>query len=51
MASTETTRTLVVLNGPRDWDEWLEVVKTKAIGGEIWEFVDPSLTTEQIPTL
>jgi hypothetical protein len=41
----------VVLNTPGDWDEWIEVVKTQAIAGDIWEYVDPSRDQEEIPTL
>ena len=39
----------VVLNTPGDWDEWIQVVKTQAIAGDIWEHVDPK--KDQIPTL
>jgi hypothetical protein len=39
----------VVLNTPGDWDEWIQVVKTQAIAGDIWEHVDPK--RDQIPTL
>jgi hypothetical protein len=39
----------VVLNTPGDWDEWIQVVKTQAIAGDIWERVDPK--KDQIPAL
>jgi hypothetical protein len=39
----------VVPNTPNDWDEWIQVVKTQAIAGDIWEHVDPK--RDQIPTL
>ena len=39
----------VVLNTPGDWDEWIEVVKTQALAGKIWEYVDP--LKDQVPTL
>ncbi len=46
MSSTSSTQTpvriTVILTGPNDWDEWIEVVKTKAEAGKIWEYVDPS---------
>jgi hypothetical protein len=38
-----------VLNTPNDWDEWIQVVKTQAIAGDIWDHVDPK--RDQIPTL
>ena len=39
----------VVLNAPGDWDEWIQVVKTQAIAGDIWDHVDPK--KDQIPSL
>jgi len=39
------------LNGPNDWDEWLEVIETKAIGGQRWEFVNPETDKEELPEL
>jgi hypothetical protein len=39
----------VVLNTPNDWDEWIQVVKTQAIAGDIREHVDPK--QDEIPTL
>ena len=44
-------RTTVILNGLTDWDEWLEIVKTKAVGGEVQEFVDPAMAKEELPAL
>ena len=41
----------MILNGPIDWDKWLEVVKTKAVGGKIWEFVNPGTNKDELPTL
>jgi len=49
--SQPTQRTAVILNSSTDWDEWLEIVKTKAIGGEIWSFVDPAIEKDKLPTL
>ena len=48
--------TSIILTGPNDWDEWLEVVKTKAEAGKVWKYVDPSkpkdeetLTRPEVP--
>ena len=41
-------RTAVILNGPNDWDEWFEIVKTKTIEGEIWEFLDPKVVKDRL---
>ena len=44
-------RTTIILTGPNDWDEWLEVVKTKAEAGKVWEYVDPSKPKDQLKAL
>ena len=45
-SSSVVQRTIVMLSGPNDWDEWLEVIKAKAEAGKIWEFVNPELAKE-----
>jgi hypothetical protein len=42
---------MIVLTGPNDWDEWIEVIKTKAEAGKIWEYVNPSKAKEEVKTL
>jgi hypothetical protein len=50
--STQTPqKTSIILSCPSDWDEWLEVVKTKAMGGKVWKFVDPSASKDELPVL
>jgi transposase InsO family protein len=39
----------VTLNGPSDWDEWIEVVKTLALAGKVWDYIDPS--KDEVPAL
>jgi hypothetical protein len=39
----------VTLNSPSDWDEWVEVIQTQALAGDVWDYVDPS--KDQVPTL
>jgi hypothetical protein len=39
----------VTLNSPSDWDEWIEVMKTQALVGKVWDYVDPS--KDQVPAL
>src|SRR6266480_7594116 len=41
----------IVLSSPSDWDEWLAVVKSKALTAEIWRFIDPSTDKQLQPTL
>jgi len=48
---TSTQKSTVILSNPSDWDEWLEIIKTKAAGGEVWEFVDPATAKDELPTL
>ena len=44
-------RVTVVLNTQNDWEEWLEIVKSKAYKNEIWDFVNPSTPKAGLPTL
>ena len=39
----------VILNSPADWDEWIEVIKTQALAGKIWQYLDPS--KDAVPAL
>src|SRR2546423_5263353 len=49
MASVQ--RVTVILDGNNTWHDWLEVVKTKARAGKIWEYIDPSLTADEVRKL
>jgi len=51
MSNTQASiqRVSVILNGPNDWSEWIEIVKTKAKASEIWELVDPSIAKTALP--
>jgi hypothetical protein len=43
----------VILNSPADWDEWIEVIKTQALAGKVWKYLDPTedvVSTLQEPT-
>jgi len=44
-------RVSVILSRPTDWDEWIEIVKTKAMGNKIWEYVDPSTLKDNLSIL
>jgi hypothetical protein len=48
---TSHQKSTVILSNPSDWDEWLEIIKTKAVGGEIWSFIDPATVKDELPTL
>ena len=45
------TRVTVVLDKPSDWYNWLQIKQDVANGHGIWEYVDPSKMTEQLPKL
>ena len=42
---------MITLNGPSDWDDWLAVIKTIAIGVEIWESINPLKLKTKLKTL
>ena len=50
MFSTTTTAR-IILRGPDDWIPWLEMVKSTATTGQVWEYVDPSRPDTDIPDL
>lgn len=35
----------VVLKTADDWDEWVEIIKSAAIGLEVWDLINPSKAT------
>ncbi len=53
MSNTQasTQRVAIILSAPSDWDEWIEIVKTKAIAGKIWEYVNPATEKASLPVL
>ena len=50
-SSANVQLTTIILTGPNDWDEWLEVVKTKAEAGKVWDFVNPAVLKEELRVL
>jgi hypothetical protein len=40
MSESEVKRS-IILQGPSNWDKWIEVIKTACIKGDIWEYVNP----------
>ena len=51
MSSAVTTTARTILKVPTDWIPWLEMVKSTAITGQIWEFVNPSTVVGNLPPL
>jgi hypothetical protein len=44
-------RIVIILNGPTDWDEWIEIIKTKAIAATVWEYVNPCTAKDALSIL
>src|SRR5271163_702433 len=45
MAATGETNAVVLLKSPKDWTRWLALIKTKAVNNDIWQYIDPSVTS------
>jgi len=45
---TPITVSSVILASPNDWDEWLEVIKSKANTNRIWKYVDLSIPKDAL---
>ena len=50
MAST-TQKATIVLDSSKVWHVWLEVVKSQACAGKVWDYVDPSKTADEVQKL
>jgi len=48
---TPITVSSVILASPNNWDEWLEVIKSKANTNRIWKYVDLSTPKDALPKL
>ena len=44
-------RVTVILNGPNNWEEWLEIIKSKAREHDIWGFMNPATLEADVPNL
>ena len=51
MSNQTPQKTAIILAAPSDWDEWIEVIKTKAKAGDVWQYADPSTNEDVLPTL
>ena len=49
--STSTTRSQVILSNSKDWDEWIELIKTAALKSKVWPYINPNTTKETLPIL
>jgi hypothetical protein len=48
MSAANATATRVILTGTSDWEEWIEVIKSTAITGDIWEYVNPNVAVPPV---
>jgi hypothetical protein len=44
--STATVKVLIILESPKDWDEWFEVVRNSAQARRILHLIDPELAVQ-----
>ena len=51
MAATTVSTNRIILKNPEDWIAWMEMVKSTATTGQVWEYIDPSKPKDQIPDL
>src|SRR5439155_9992192 len=49
--SSTTTTARIILRGPDDWIPWLEMVKSTATTGQVWDYVNPSKVIAELPDL
>jgi hypothetical protein len=50
-ASAVSQRVAIILNSLNDWDEWIEVVKTKAMRFKIWDYINSAIVKDQLSIL
>ncbi len=43
--------TQIILNGMKDWDDWIEVIRTAALGADIWDLINPDKSKTEIQGL
>jgi hypothetical protein len=41
----------IILNGMKDWDDWIEIIHTTALGADIWVYINPNKEKDTVPTL
>ena len=45
------TKTSVILRSDKDWDSWIELIRTSAQEYDVWKHVDPYVNTTELPLL
>ncbi|OXV05358.1 hypothetical protein Egran_06875, partial [Elaphomyces granulatus] len=45
-----TSPTQVILTSSSDWLEWFQLIETAAVNAEVWDYVNPNVAIDIIPT-
>lgn len=51
MATSLGYKSLTILSGPSDWDEWIGIIRTNAIAADIWPYINPSVQDDNEPPM
>src|SRR5437773_2160071 len=46
---TTVQKTAIVLNSPRDWEVWFNMIRNRATMADIWKFINPSTSENELP--
>ena len=41
----------IVLNAPRDWEVWIDMIQNRAKVANVWKYIDPETPKENLPIL
>jgi hypothetical protein len=47
--TTVVTRSPVILGDSKDWNEWIELIKTAALRSDIWVYINPETPENRLP--
>jgi hypothetical protein len=50
-SSLSIVKTQIFLNGPKDWDEWIMLLKFAALNSDVWKYVNPETLLDKLPKL
>lgn len=45
------TKVSITLNSSRDWEEWIEIIKTMVRKEQVWEYTNPDTERPLLPAL
>jgi hypothetical protein len=47
-SSPSIVKTQIFLNGPKDWDEWIMLLKFVALNSDVWKYVNPETPLDKL---